>query len=88
MVCAWMGNTPTVAHEHYLTVTDHHFGAAVEQTGDKLGMQMPVSSRNESQLKNQKSQKALEVGSFSEVVALLESALVAEEGFEPPTRGL
>jgi integrase len=33
VVCAWLGNTPTVAHKHYLTVTDDHFAAAAK-TGD------------------------------------------------------
>ena len=33
VVCAWLGNTPTIAHKHYLTVTDDHFGDAVK-TGD------------------------------------------------------
>lgn len=33
VVCSWLGNTPTVAHKHYLTVIDDHFAAAAE-TGD------------------------------------------------------
>ncbi|MGE0377389.1 MAG: tyrosine-type recombinase/integrase [Planctomycetaceae bacterium] len=33
VVCAWLGNTPAVAHKHYLTVTDEHFEAAA-RTGD------------------------------------------------------
>lgn len=30
VVCHWLGNTPTVAHKHYLTLTDDHFQAAVQ----------------------------------------------------------
>ena len=35
VTCAWLGNTPRVAHKHYLTLTDEDFDAAVEsETGD------------------------------------------------------
>ena len=87
MVCAWLGNTPTVAHKHYLTVTDDHFLAAAK-TGDSRGMQTPVSGRTESQAETSKVHVLRENASFSEVVGMLENALVAEEGLEPPTRGL
>jgi len=30
VVCAWLGNTPRVAHQNYLTVTEDDFRAAVE----------------------------------------------------------
>jgi integrase len=87
VVCAWLGNTPTVAHKHYLTVTDGHFESATK-TGDSRGMQSPVLSRNDSQPRTLDVQKVRENASFSEVVAILENGLVAEEGLEPPTRGL
>ncbi len=29
VVCAWIGNSPTVAAKHYLQVTDEHFSKAV-----------------------------------------------------------
>ena len=87
VVCAWLGNTPTVAHKHYLTVTDEHFAAAA-RIGDKLGMQTPVLSRNDSHKKTRTVHNVREIASFAEVVGILENALVAEEGLEPPTRGL
>ena len=37
VVCKWLGNTPNVAHKHYLTVTEEHYKKAAEnggQTGD------------------------------------------------------
>jgi len=42
VVCNWMGNTPTVAQKHYLTLTDDHFQAAVK-TGatTSLGEKLP-----------------------------------------------
>jgi hypothetical protein len=30
VVCAWIGNSPQVAHKHYLQVTDDDFAKAVE----------------------------------------------------------
>jgi len=87
VVCAWLGNTPAVAHKHYLTVTDEHFAAAAK-TGDKPGTQALVSSRNDSHKKNRTVHLVRENASFSEVVGVLENARVAEEGLEPPTRGL
>lgn len=87
VVCSWLGNTPTIAHKHYLTVTDDHFAEA-QKSGDKLGMQHPVSSRHEAHEKNRNVENVRENASFSEVVAILEDSLVAEEGFEPPTQGL
>ncbi len=88
VVCTWLGNTPTVAHKHYLTVTDDHFGEAIAQTGDWLGMRTPVLIRGDSQKKSRTVQKVRENASFSEVVGILENAQIAEEGLEPPTRGL
>ena len=75
--------------EGYLTVTDFDFDSARDtKTRDWQGMQTPVSGRNESHKKTRNVVNVRENASFSEVVGLLENALVAEEGFEPPTRGL
>ena len=42
VVCSCLGNTPKVAHKHYLTITDEHYRSAARQeeskTGDKLGI--------------------------------------------------
>jgi len=86
VVCAWLGNTPTIAHKHYLTVTEEHFAAAAK-TGDKLGTQTPVLSREDSHENPRNVQKVRENASFAEVVGVLENARVAEDGLEPPTRG-
>ena len=87
VVCAWLGNTPTVAHKHYLTVTEEHFATATT-IGDKRGTQTPVLCRSDSQEKTRTVHQVPEYASFSEVVGILENAQVAEEGLEPPTRGL
>ena len=87
VVCAWLGNTPTVAHKHYLTVTDDHYAAAAK-TGDQLGTQTLVGTRRDSQKITRTVHSVRENVGFAEVVALLEKSRVAEEGLEPPTRGL
>ncbi len=87
VVCSWLGNTPTVAHKHDLTVTDEQYATA-GRSGDKLGMQTPVLCRSDSQQRSRKVQKLRENSSISEAVGILETAQIAEEGLEPPTRGL
>jgi hypothetical protein len=84
VVCAWLGNTPTIAHKHYLTVTDEHLATAAA-TGDQLGTQTPVSCRTDSHQRTHTIHAVQENASFSEVVGVLENARVAEEGLEPPT---
>jgi hypothetical protein len=82
-VCAWLGNTPTIAYKHYLTVTDDDFDSAVAtKTGDWLGMQTPAEARRESHAKSRDVHNVQENASFSEVVAILEDSRVAEEGLE------
>ena len=87
VVCSWLGNTPAISHKHYLTLTDQHFTDAVK-TGDQRGTQTPESLRSHSHKKTRTVQKVRENVSFSEVVGILENARLAEEGLEPPTRGL
>lgn len=92
VVCAWLGNTPTVAHKHYLTVTDDHFAAAAGPdaklgtgwglTGDNLGTQTPVLTRCDSQQKSRIVVKLRENASFSELAVILEDPRVAVEGLE------
>ncbi|MCB9926071.1 MAG: phage integrase SAM-like domain-containing protein [Planctomycetaceae bacterium] len=88
-VCAWMGNTPTVAHKHYLTVTEDDFKSAAQSaTGDSRGMQPHENGCDVAQNKTRAVHHVRENTSFAEVVGILENARVAEEGLEPPTRGL
>jgi len=91
VVCKWLGNTPNVAHKHYLTVTEEHFKAAVENgglAGDKRGMRTPAESSTQPQEKTRTPQEVRENASFSEVVGILENARVAGTGFEPATSRL
>ena len=51
-------------------------------------MQLVTKSRIASRKKARKFPELREHAGFAEVVSILENAQVAEEGFEPPTRGL
>ena len=76
VVCKWLGNTPTVAHKHYLTVTEEHFQDAAEnggRTGDKRGMQPPVTPRTDSHEKTLTPHEVRENATFAEVVDVLDS---------------
>ncbi len=58
------------------------------KTGDKRGTQPPATPRTALQKKSQFVINARENTCFSDIVGILENTLVAEEGLEPPTRGL
>ena len=91
VVCRWLGNTPKVAHRHYLTLTEEHYKRAVENgglTGDKLGTQTPAGCRADSHKKSRTPYEVRENATFSEVVGILENARVAGAGFEPATSRL
>ena|GEM_PF-5841623 len=83
VVCSWLENSPRVAQNHYLTVTEEHFQFAVSDdllTGDKLGMQTPAGGRTAAHEKSRVVINARETSSFSDIVDVLENTLVAEEG--------
>jgi hypothetical protein len=44
VVCAWIGNSPAVAREHYLQVTDEHFEKATRKTTQQ---EAAICSRDE-----------------------------------------
>ena len=47
VVCAWLGNSPDIAREHYLQVTDAHFGrVAGDRSAAKALQYAPVSDRS------------------------------------------
>ena len=75
-VCKWLGNTPNIAHRHYLTVTEDHFQDAAENgglAGDKRGMQPPVTPRTDSHQKPHIPHEVREDATFAEVVDVLNS---------------
>jgi integrase len=88
-VCAWMGNTPNIAHKHYLTVTDDDFTSAAQSpAGNSRGTQTPETGCNEAQKKTSDLTEIPENAGFAEIVAILENDRVAGTGFEPATSRL
>ena len=80
VVCSWIGNTKAVAAKHYLQTTEEHFRKAaqnptqtVHDKGDCDGLAQQETPRKS---------LADNAGSMCTTVQ------VAEEGLEPPTRGL
>ncbi len=71
--------------------TDEHFDAAVQNgglAGDKRGTQPPATACSDEKRKRPQPLVLAENTQFAEIVALLDNCPVAEEGLEPPTRGL
>ena len=79
MVCEWIGNSEAVARKHYLQVTDEHFKAAKNAAHNTT---LPVGT--ERQGSEQNCEFPEENNDCRELVV----SGIAEEGLEPPTRGL
>lgn len=83
VVCAWIGNSKPVAAKHYLQVTDEHFKKAAHNPaqsaldgGDSDGLGTPGNAKTSGKSKGDKRGQLCAIGE------------IAEEGLEPPTRGL
>lgn len=48
VVCAWLGNSPAVAKEHYLVVTDDHFRRALEPAPEEVARNAARTAAEES----------------------------------------
>jgi integrase len=84
VVCAWIGNSLAVAAKHYLQVTDDHFKKAVQNPVQKSA----VTTRKASHGGNGLKPLARAVQGVAAYYELVPVHQVAEEGLEPPTRGL
>jgi len=99
VVTSWLGNTPTVALRHYLMTTDEHFETAIrgeaEATADgtdsetkKAAQQAHATERREPQTAKASPKKTPVLPGFADSCETMQLPVVAEEGLEPPTRGL
>jgi len=95
VVTDWLGNTPSVAMRHYLMTTDEHFESAIRgnveatpRVAQNAAQSGAVSPRRASQGEKPASTKPLVLQGFAGECDYTQLPLVAEEGFEPPTRGL
>ena len=83
VVCSWIGNSKAIAAKHYLQTTDEHFRKAtqnptqtVHDTADSDGQPRQEAPHLSALSGTDKAGQLLTVGK------------IAEEGLEPPTRGL
>ena len=91
VVCAWIGNSWTVAQEHYLQVTDSHFGRAVAERREEKEAQKAAYHRAEQQGTAEKPkgrQSKNRPGFPSDLLAFAFCASLPATGFEPVTSGL
>ncbi len=89
VVCAWLGNSPQVAREFYLQVTDAHFAEAVAPKAAQNAAQhlhAPGSTHSPEPSGNDK--KTLVVPLNATPCDSVHAYTLAREGLEPPTKGL
>ena len=79
VVCAWIGNSEAVARKHYLQVTDDHFKAAQKAA---QFTPLPIGTDENG------SEQEFEIPEENDNDPELLVCQIAEEGLEPPTRGL
>ena len=84
VVCDWIGNTNAVAAKHYLQVTDDHFLKAAQNPAQS----MHAGGRLESHTKKSESKQSVVLQHLASFGDSKPQTIVAEEGLEPPTRGL
>ena len=85
VVCAWIGNSRAVAAKHYLQVTDLHYAAAAKGEAAHFAAQSAAAaSRNDSHGPCGHEETSGELA----MCGVSEGWEIAEEGLEPPTRGL
>ena len=79
VVCAWMGNTPSVAKKHYLQVNDKHFAKAAQNPAQHLH-ELPRSTSQSTKPTNAKTPVLQGLASECNLV---HNCSVAETGLEP-----
>jgi len=80
VVCAWIGNSKAVAAKHYLQVTDEHFASATQNPTQ--------TAHDNADCDGQQNQETPAMSGVDMPGQWWTSVQVAEEGLEPPTRGL
>ncbi|MGE3243324.1 MAG: tyrosine-type recombinase/integrase [Pirellulales bacterium] len=83
VVCAWIGNSKPVAAKHYLQVTDEHFKKAAQKTA-----QSAPDGNDSDGLGSGDNSKSSGKSTGDKRGQLCATGKIAEEGLEPPTRGL
>jgi integrase len=84
VVCKWIGNSPRVAHEHYLQVTEEHFQKAAQNPAQ----QSAAIPRKMGKMEGGEEQESPEMREIATIYSPLRGEQIGPEGFEPPTKGL
>ncbi len=84
VVCDWIGNTNAVAAKHYLQVTDEHFLKAAQNPAQSVRAQGCFQSH----IRKTESKESVVLQHLASFGNSTPETKVAEEGLEPPTRGL
>ena len=86
VVSRWLGNSEQVAREHYLQTTDEHWSRAVQPVSAlPPGEELP---RTGSQPDGEVEHKWTSMQGKTATRENVRPSKIAEEGLEPPTRGL
>jgi len=94
VVCSWMGNSESVARKNYLQVTEDHYDRAITMVQKRVqktaegGGNAPNQQEQALTINNAKTNKPRETRGLLITGAACATGAVAEEGLEPPTRGL
>jgi integrase len=88
VVCEWIGNSEAVARKHYLQVTDDHFAAAVGSASYDATQNATQNTTQPVGIDRQASEQNCEISDEIDDTRELVASQIAEEGLEPPTRGL
>jgi integrase len=85
VVCAWLGNSPRVARENYLQVTEDHFARA-QMPADRQAAQQPQAmAGNPVQAVAPPNQKTLEFAGNAAVPGFFGDRTMGDAGLEPAT---
>jgi integrase len=92
VVCTWLGNTTTVATQHYLTVRESDYSAALQpESAPPSLLQKAVQytaeiARTHSHEGEEQNEQRLAVQAFTNGCEPVHSSLMPPEGLEPSTR--
>ena len=84
VVCAWIGNSQTIAAKHYLQVTDEHFHAATK-VAQNAAQQVHAEGRTDSQTEKPAHKKTPVLPGNANSCDLVHTCTVPPEGLEPST---
>ena len=88
VVCDWIGNSQPVALKHYLQVTEDHFAAAVGPVRPEAAPKAAHNTTLRVGMGGKEPELNCDFPEENENSAELLVCQIAEEGLEPPTRGL